>query len=411
MPWCPRCDEVFPEGPTCPRCRAQLLDVGAEATSGPVPSSGSLPQVEVPRRLRRAFERMDREPTPPRHLLALALACLLFAGGFLVGRMGSLASDGPVLRELSSAPVDLPLEGVVSYVARVPGPAVEPAVVRHDLPTGRVDHAGRFTLPGGTIPASVGSRLVTYGQNVAVVLSDGGGLGAVGAFPEERRLPVWVDGVAAGWESESSLLVLDADEGLVRWAFEEGVDRSSVPGRWTGLLPVPAGVALERAEEGRRTLWAATPKGPREVMDVPEGARLLAAGTGAGTALLELGDEIVLWDGEERTEVRVDGREAVGAAFSPDGEEVAMVLVERDRPEGSTPVHLALSDLGGNTAFHPVTTWSERQSCDTTPAWDADGRWVYVSPGDGAVYAVEAGGARVRGASARTLGCGIAWLD
>lgn len=411
MPWCPRCDEVFPEGPTCPRCRSSLVDVGVEAPSGPVPSDANLPQVEVPRRLRRAFDRMGRQPTPPRHLVAFALACLLFAGGFLVGRMSSLAPQGPALRELSSSPVDLPLSGVVSYVGRVPGPAVEPALVRHDLPSGRIEHAGRFSLPGGTIPASVTSGVVNHGQNVAVVLSDSDELGVVGAFPAGRRLPIWADGADAAWESGTSLLVLADDGALVRWSLEDGVDREPVPGRWTRVLPAPGGAVLERVEDGRRTLWVATPDGLREAMPLPDDARLVAGGAGAGTALLEVDDGIVLWDGEERTEVQADGREAVGATFSPGGEAVAMALVERGRPEGSTPVHVGISDLRGNAAFHPVTTWSERQSCDTAPVWDADGSWVYLAPGDGAVYAIEAGGARVRGASTRTLGCGVAWLD
>lgn len=353
---------------------------------------------------------MGRQPTPPRPLIAFALACLLFAGGFLVGRMSSLTPEGPALREFSSGPVDLPLDGVVSYVARVPGPAVEPALVRHDLPSGRIDHAGRFSLPGGAIPASVTSRVVNDGQNVAVVLSDPEGLGVVGAFPGGRRLPVWVDGADAAWESGTSLLVL-TDDGLVRWSFEDGIDREPVPGRWTRILQAPGGAVLERADDGGRALWAATPQGLREVMPLPADARLLAGGSGAGEALLEVDEGIVLWDGEELTEVRADAREAVGAAFSPDGEAVAMALVERGRPDGSTPVHVGISDLRGNAAFHPVTTWSERQSCDTIPAWDADGRWVYLSPGDGAVYAIEAGGARVRGTSTRTLGCGVAWLD
>lgn len=411
MPWCPRCDEVFPEGPTCPRCRSSLVDVGVEAPSGSGPPGGSLPQVEVPRRLRRAFDRMGRRPTPPRHLIAFAMACLLFAGGFLVGRMSSLAPEGPALRELSSGPVDLPLDGVVSYVAPVPGPTLEPVLVRHDLPSGRIDHAGRFSLPGGTAPASVTSRVVNHGQNVAVVLSDPDGLDVVGAFPRGRRLPVWVDGIDAAWESGTSLLVGADDGGLVRWSFSDGVDSEPVPGRWTRILSVPGGAVLERADDGRRSLWTSTPQGLREVMSLPADARLLAGGSGAEVALLEVDGGIALWNGDELTEVRADGREVTGAAFSPDGEAVAMALVERGRPEGSTPVHLGISDQSGNIAFHPVTTWPERQSCDATPAWDADGLWVYLSPGDGAVYAIEAGGARTRGASTRTLGCGVAWLD
>lgn len=411
MPWCPECDEVFPEGPACPRCRTPLVDVGDEGGGEPSAAGKNLPQVEVPRRLRRAMQRMGREPAPPRHLLLFALACILFAGGFVAGRMGSLVPDQPVVGGLSSAPVDLPLDGAVSYVARVPGPPQEPAIVRHDLTSGGITHDGRFSLPAGVVPSSVDSSVDAYGESVAVLLSGRDGMALVGAFPLGRGLPVWVDGSDAAWESEMSLLVL-RDGTVTRWSFEDGLHREDVPGSWTRVLSTPDGAVLEGLRDGRRRVWAATPNGLREAMALPEGARLVAADAGAERVLVEGGDEIALWDGSERIPVRADGREAVAAAFSPGGGRVAMTTIERGRPDGSTPVHLAVVDARGNAALHPVAGWRRGQSCEAAPAWDDAGRWVYLSPGDGAVYAVEAGGgARVEGASARTLGCGIGWVE
>src|SRR5438045_4054687 len=117
MPWCPRCDEVFPEGPACPRCRATLVEMSGVAQAEEHQPGATLPALRVPRRLRRAFSgtQQQQPPPPPRHLIAIALALVLVAGGFTLGRVSGVPSDSPAMR---SAPIALkaPADGSVTYV-------------------------------------------------------------------------------------------------------------------------------------------------------------------------------------------------------------------------------------------------------------------------------------------------------
>jgi hypothetical protein len=91
-----------------------------------------------------------------------------------------------------------------------------------------------------------------------------------------------------------------------------------------------------------------------------------------------------------------------GAAFERSGERVALVVRQGDG------VRLAVSDARGNVSLKPL---GGRARCVATPAWDAEGRWIYVAPGDGQVYAAEAGGGRVESVRTGAIGCGLAWHD
>src|SRR5262245_15437911 len=96
MPWCPQCDEVFPEGPECPRCHATLLDV--EEPSAPVPVPGALSQLRVPRRIRRGFERLGGPAVPSRGMVAVAALLVALAAVFALGRVTAVTGDGPAVR-------------------------------------------------------------------------------------------------------------------------------------------------------------------------------------------------------------------------------------------------------------------------------------------------------------------------
>src|SRR5581483_5787392 len=110
-----------------------------------------------------------------------------------------------------------------------------------------------------------------------------------------------------------------------------------------------------------------------------------------------------VWDGKAAVPLRVQGYEAIAASFSGSGEKVAVTLKDTD---GSLLV--GISDAKGNVALKPVPAQST--GCVSAPTWDGRGRFVYTAPGDGSLYAVEAGGGRVEGVPTRLVGCGLAWF-
>jgi hypothetical protein len=69
---------------------------------------------------------------------------------------------------------------------------------------------------------------------------------------------------------------------------------------------------------------------------------------------------------------------------------------------------IGISDDKGNVSLKPIA--AKAGACAPDPAWDARGRWVYLAPGDGSLYAVEASGGRVEVVPARLVGCGFAWF-
>lgn len=404
MAWCPRCDEVFPQGPDCPRCGTALVDDSPSARGGERPT-GNLPQLKVPRRVRRAFDRMSSEPAPPRHLMALATAAILFAGGFLLGRLGSMAPDLPAIAQLSAVPLPLDLEGFVEYVARPPGPPTEPALVRHDLRTGQIDTLARFSLPfQPPVAAHVTTRVLSLAGGSALVLQ-GADDAFVGAFPPSRALPFWVEGTAAAWEDSSTLVVLRGTR-LSRWTFDDDVlGPQPVEGTWSALHSTAGGAVGERVDGGRRLVLLGD-GGPGDAMALPDGGRVLAVAPGAEAAVLERPSGASLWDGTEEIPIVAEGLQPQAAAFSPSGDRVAVTFLELKRG-GTARAVLGVSDLRARVAFNRVATTD--QQCRATPVWEGGERWVYVAPGNGSVYAVASGGGAVRGVHTRIVGCGLAW--
>jgi hypothetical protein len=94
----------------------------------------------------------------------------------------------------------------------------------------------------------------------------------------------------------------------------------------------------------------------------------------------------------------------MGGSFSVSGDRVALAL-----RAGDDAVALGVSDAKGNMAIKPVPTHAG--ACDASPVWDARGRWVYISPGDGSIYAIEASGGRVEPRLVHSVGCGLAWFS
>lgn len=406
MPWCPECDEIFPEGPACPRCRTMLLD--ASGTLRSVEGQGELPKLKVSRGLQRAFERQARsrsEPGPPRGVLLFAIALLLFAGGFLTGRMGSLSPDSPAIRTLETEAFPFEVDGSVGYVRWAPDAVREPVVVRHDVASGGVETVAR--LDGSPFDPQARTRLETLDASVAVALREEDDDAYVGAFPAGRALPVWLEGADFAWAEESTLLTLDTQGRLRRWSFDDGTSIEEVPGRWAALYQTPGGAALEAQDGERRLIHIASPEGMRETMELPEPARVLAVAGDGERAFGVFGGEAGWWDGDAVQAARMDGYEAAAASHAPDSRRVAVSL----REEGSADVSaVGIVDAGGSVALKPLRDEGGGAGCAGAPGWAASERWVYVAPGNGSVYAVEVVGGRIQGLPTRVVGCGLGWM-
>ncbi len=409
MPWCPHCDEEFPEGPSCPRCRAPLVDVDDTSGAAELSQVVNLPQLKVPRRIRRAFERSNRAPGPPRPLFMFTMAFILFAGGFVIGRTGSIGPDGPVIRQRVE-PFPAEVGGAIDYLGWIPGPGRERGLLRMDLTTGDIDVIARFSWPfPGQTTTRERSRVAASAGSVALLLNDGE-RSFVGAFPGIRPLPLWLDGVEAAWQDPSTLLVLGRGGTVTRWAFAEGLESGEVQGSWTAAHQTADGALLESMENDERVLWRFTDDGPRRVMSIPPGSRLLGVAPGGERAAIAVDGTVKLWDGTDEVPVRgVDGYDATAAGFSASGERVAVTMHETGRAERATRV-LAIVDASGNAALKPFTIRSGGHDCTAVPAWGGGDRWVFLTPGDGWIYGVDASGGRVRTVNAGASGCGMAWL-
>lgn len=418
MSWCPQCDETFPEGPSCPRCRTPLIDNGPGRGGEELQGQIALPQLKVPRRIRRAFGRPMHPPAPSRQLMAFVVSLVLIAGGFALGRMSALPADSPVIRSGPAPALDLGLPGFVDMVGRVPGPAAgsaDLALVRIALNDGAsASTLGRFMSPfGGSAAGRESTRIVALQESVAVVLTDHRGRGVVGAFPASRPPVLWLDASDAAWESADVLLVRNRDA-VSRWVFTvDDVRSEPLPGSWIGILPTPDGAVLEAAEEGRHVLYASSTGGPRRVMEIPSDARTVAVAPRSSAALIDLGDGLKLWDGTQARPASPlqSAYEVHGAAFSPDGQKVAVTLRERGE-DGTGQLQLAVMDRSGATVTLTagLASWSAQTSCPAVPTWDGSQSWVFLAPNDGTIFAAEVGGGRqTRTRNFQSVGCGIAW--
>jgi hypothetical protein len=397
MPWCPRCDEIFPGGSTCPRCRARLEAPDVASGGHGLQPVEDLPQLKVPRRYRRAFDRLSEPKGPSQRALIAAGTALVFAVGFLFGRLLSQPPSPPTVHALPPAvPLStLDVDGSAAYLVWSPGEHLA-TIATHDLYSGEVSPRARLSPPS----ADPGERtqVAALGEDLALVLGDGED--AYVAIAPGAGAPFgWVQGVEAAWEAPGSLLLRTSDGRVLRWSAQTRQLGDALPGRWTGLLQTPSGAALRRGD----ALVLSAPGRPGKTLSLPPRSTVLAVDPSFSRALV-VSHGLMLWDGKAATPLRIDGYKALAAAFSSAGDKVAVTLADAD---GSMLV--GVSDTKGNLALKPVPAQST--GCVPTPAWDARGRWVYLAPGDGSLYAVESAGARVEGVPAHLVGCGLAWFS
>jgi hypothetical protein len=384
-----------------------LVDVSDVGAGAEMQSGGNLPQLKVPRRLRKAFDRLNRPATPPRQLMGFTLLLLVFAGGVLLGRLGGVPGDGPDVRTTLAQPLRAEVSGSLGYMARVAGSSSgEPALVRHDVLTGQIDHVARFTLP---FEGRERTLVRSLEGSVALVVTDGDRRSHVAAFPVEHDPLLWLDGLEAVWESADVLLVLQSEGHLVRWTFGPQAMPRPVDGPWIDIRQTASGAVLEGERSDERFLALATSTGIVEKLPVPQLSRVLAVAGSGSTALLSTGGRLELWDGSRTMPVdNADGFDALSASFSKDHQKVAVTLVSSD---DRSVLLLGVVGMDGGMSIRRVSSsaQTEKKDCENLPAWDPSGRWLYVVPGDGSVYAAEVGGGRMVRASPRIVGCGVAW--
>jgi hypothetical protein len=401
MPWCPRCDEVFPEGPDCPRCRSALVE-SAEG-SPPATAPAGIPAIKIPRRLRRAFA-TTRPAPPPRQLIALSMALVLVAGGFVLGRMSAVPPDSPVVR---SAPTGLiaPADGSIAFLR----PGFLPAdyvLIRGSLRTGSIQPPSRFSSPfvSGIQVATVrGAR-----GSVAVVLADQEGRSAVAAFPFDREPVFWLPGDEAAWETADSLLVRE-QTGVTRWRLRPSLRSERIDGTWSAVHQTATGAVLE-TRSSPPGLYGTSEDGVRRIITLPDAGETISVAPDGRRALISIDGGTSVWDGERAAPVEVDELyETRAAGFASDGGRIALLLREGGPAGRSSGQLLALlSGSGEKLMLHPLPADTAALDCSSPPVWDGSGRWVFVAPGDGSIHALEVGGV-TRVADARTTGCGIAW--
>lgn len=393
MPWCPRCDETFPQGPACPRCSARLVARERETFDDSLESVPGLKSVRVSRRYLKALERLSGPRASGSRALAFALVLLVFASGFLLGRVGSIGSSSPTVRSLPPAkpiPFDELNGQTVAYVTVSREPLV--TIATHDLFSGVVEAEARFSPPVDR-DERITTRVVAFGRSVAVIVS-AAGKGYVAFAPRGQAPQGWIPGIEAAWLTERELLIRHADGSVASWTFGRDGVRSGAFEDADELLQTSAGAVV------RRGTVLSSVAAPARALELPRGARVLAAAPDLSRALIA-GRVPTLWDGEDRVAMRTGGGDVLGAAFDSASERAAIVL---RGPDGST---LALVDPRGNAQLKPL---SGNDGCIGAPVWDDGGDWVYVAGDDGVVQAVEAGGGRIGSVRTQLAGCGVAWV-
>ncbi len=393
MPWCPRCDETFPQGPACPRCSARLVAREREVPDDPLTAVPGLRSIRVSRRDRRALERLSGPRAPSSRALALALILLVFASGYLLGRVASIAPSQPTVRALPLAePISYEaVEGSVAYVVSSREPLNTIAV--HHLSSGDVSPRARFSSPFEATEHFV-TKVVSYGRSVAAVVEHDGE-GYIALAPHGRAATVGLRGVDVAWTSESELLVRQADGAIVRWTSgAESVD--SMPlGDGEELVQTRSGAVVRRG--GALEALGSS----KRRLDVPEHADVIAVSADMSRAIIGK-SRPALWDGRDVVAVREGKGKVLGASFDASGEHAA--IVRRSGEE----LFLTIVDADGNAAVKPL---GGGLGCEGPPAWDGAGRWVYVASGGGVLHAVEAAGGHIEAVKTNGVGCGVAWVD
>jgi hypothetical protein len=396
VPWCPRCDETFPQGPACPRCSARLVAREHQPVDDPLHAVPGLRSIKVSRRYLRALERLNGPRASGSRALALALVLLVFASGFLLGRVGSLSPAGPTVSSLPAADplvVEEVNDDVISYVTTARDPLV--SIVEHDVYDGQVLPLAEFSPPIDR-DERVTISVVALGRSVAAVVSSKE-QSYLALAPHDDAPQAWVSAIEAAWSTENELLVRKVDGSLEKWTFggDRGV-RVHPAGDADELLQTSSGAVVRR---GQVLESAARPR--VDNIELPDGERAIAIAPDVSRALLR-GKVPVLWDGRTKVRMRNGSGDALGAAFDPASERVAIVL------RGPDGLVLAIVDRDGNAQLKPL---GSGDGCESAPVWDASGEWVYVGDDRGTVHVVEASGARVRSIKTHAVGCGVAWLD
>jgi DNA-binding beta-propeller fold protein YncE len=330
-------------------------------------------------------------------MIVIAGTALVFAVGFLFGRMLSQPPAAPTVHALPPAvPLStLDVEGSAAYVLWSPSDRLT-TIATHDLYSGEVEPRARFSPPGADPDGQ--TKVAALGSDLALVLGTGSS-SYVAVAPAAGAPFGWVPGVDAAWDAPGSLLVRTTDGRVSRVSSRTRGPITELAGRWSLLIQTPTGAALRRGDD----LVLVGGSGPGARIALPHGVRVLAVNSQFTKAVIADGS-VSIWDGKTRTPLRLQGYRPVGAAFSGAGDKIAVSLRDSD---GSLLV--GVSDERGNVALKPLPAQST--DCAPAPVWDARGRWVYVAPGDGSIYAVEASGGRVEGVPTRLVGCGLAWFN
>jgi hypothetical protein len=352
------------------------------------------PMIKVSRRDRRALERLSGPKAPSSRVLAAAVAALVFAVGFLLGRLGTVEPAGPSVRALPAAEAltTFDVDGSAVYLLWTQEPLATLAL--HGLSSGDVVPRARLTPPfDPTYDAR--TDVSSLGRSVALVVADGSrsfvAFAAAGAAPHG-----WVPGVEAAWASRHELLVRQADGNIVRWSMRPGSLQERRWGEAERLFQAPDGAIVERGGK------LVTSKGADELVLPPRGDGERVVATDGRRALIA-GRETMLWDGKTSTRIRAQGFRALSGAFDSGGERVAAILRQGE------DLTVAVIDSRGNAALKPLG--ARVGECTPSVSWDRAGTWIYVAPGDGALYAVEAAGGHVESVRTHGVGCGLAWVS
>ncbi|MEX0873427.1 MAG: hypothetical protein WD646_10415 [Actinomycetota bacterium] len=351
--------------------------------------------LKVSRRYRRALQRLSGPTGPSPRVLGLAVFMLVFAVGFLLGRLATVDPPaGPTVRALPNVePLALPgVEGSAVYALWSRDALA--TVAAQDLANG--DVVPRLRLSAPVSLGEVQTKMVTLGRNVALIAGDERdshvAFAAQGAAPHG-----WVSGSEAAWVSSNELLVRHRDRSLTRWIIDGDSLRSEAAGRADRLWQTPDGAVVMSDGLIRNGSQALRGRGLRH----PPSGRVLSVSPDGKQAFVD-NDGPAFWNGRSLERVHVDSTDVVGASYEPSGARVAMVL----RSDGE--LTLAISNLRGNVALKPLD--ARYHDCPPVPTWDENGRWVYVAVGDGLLYAAEASGGRVSQVRTNVVGCGLAWV-
>jgi hypothetical protein len=330
----------------------------------------------------------------------LALVLLVFASGFLLGRLGSVAPSQPTVSALPVAkPIPIPREVLGSLAYLYSSREQLATIAQHDLFSGQVTPRARLSLPPAIEAGDeLTTRVTALGRSVALTLLDNDE-GYVAFSPQGRAVHAWVPGVDAAWLSETELVVRGPSGPITQWTSETDSVASRSLGDADELIQTPSGAVVRRG----RTIEALS--SPRRSFDLPAEGAVIAVAADTTRALISaskpLGDGPMLWDGKRSTVVRSGSGDVLGAAFDHTGERVAVVQATEDG------LVVAVSDMRGNAALKPI---SSEPGC-ATPSWDEFGKWVYVATADGMLHAVEAAGGRIQSIEIQSVGCGAAWID